>query len=82
MVGPPGVERGTLLAARQAAESVTFAEIPMRNIRTSHVKQWVKAMSQPAAGRRPGLAPITIRTRYNYVHMALRAAVGDRIIGL
>ena len=37
-------------------------------------------MSQPAPGRKIGLAPSTIRTRYNYVHMALRAAVVDRII--
>ncbi|RBY90011.1 site-specific integrase [Blastococcus sp. TF02A-26] len=73
-------ERGTTLAAQQAAGSVTFADVPMRQIRTSHVQQWVKAMSQPAGGRRTGLAPSTIRTRYNYVHMALRAAVVDRII--
>src|SRR3954452_13061050 len=37
-------------------------------------------MSQPALTRKSGLAPSTIRTRYNYVHMALRAAVVDRII--
>ena len=73
-------ERGTLLAARQAADSVTFSDVPMRQIRTSHVQQWVKVMSQHAGSRRSGLAPSTIRTRYNYVHMALRAAVVDRII--
>ncbi len=73
-------ERGTTLAARQAADSVTFADVPMRQIRPSHVQQWVKAMSQPADGRRSGLAPSTIRTGYNYVHMAMRAAVVDRII--
>jgi integrase len=72
--------RGTTLAARQAADSVTFADLPMRQLRPSHVQQWVKAMSQPANGRKTGLAPSTIRTRYNYVHMALRAAVVDRII--
>ena len=44
------------------------------------MQQWVKAMSQPARGRKTGLAPSTIRTRYNYVHMAMRAAVVDRII--
>jgi hypothetical protein len=44
------------------------------------VRQWVKTMSQPASGRKSGRAPSTIRTRYNYVHMALRAAVVDRII--
>jgi integrase len=73
-------ERGTVLAARQAADSVTFADMPMRQIRTSHVQQWVKAMSQSTHTRRTGLAPSTVRTRYNYVHMALRAAVVDRII--
>jgi integrase len=73
-------ERGTTLAAQQAADSVTFADVPMRQIRPSHVQQWVKAMSQPAGTRRSGLAPTTIRTRYNYVHMAMRAAVVDRII--
>ena len=70
-------ERGTTLAARQAADSVTFADVPMRQVRASHVQQWVKAMSQPTRARRTGLAPSTIRTRYNYVHMALRAAAGD-----
>jgi integrase len=73
-------QRGTMLAARQAADSVTFADVPMRQLRPSHVQHWVKVMSQPAAGRQSGLAPSTIRTRYNYVHIALRAAVVDRII--
>jgi integrase len=73
-------ERGTTLAAQQAADSVTFADVPMRQIRPSHVQQWVKVMSQPASSRTSGLAPSTIRTRYNYVHMAMRAAVVDRII--
>ena len=73
-------ERGTTLAAEQAASSVTFADVPMRQIRPSHVQQWVKVMSQPASSRTSGLAPSTIRTRYNYVHMAIRAAVVDRII--
>ena len=71
---------GTLIAAQRAATSVTFADVPMRRIRTSHVQQWVRTMTQPAPGRRHGLAPTTIRTRFNYVHMALRAAVTDRII--
>jgi integrase len=53
----------------------------MRQIRPSHLQQWVKAMSQPAVtGRKSGLAPSTIRTRYNYAHMAFRAAVVDRVI--
>src|SRR4051794_16208614 len=60
-------ERGTTLAAEQGADSVAFADVPMRQIRPSHVQQWVKARSQPATGRRSGFAPSTIRTRYNYV---------------
>jgi integrase len=73
-------ERGTMLAAQQAAASVTFADVPMRQIRPSHVQQWVKAMSRPASTRKSGLAASTIRTRYNYVHISLRAAVLDRVI--
>lgn len=73
-------ERGTVLAARQAADSVAVADVPIRPIRPSHVQQWVKAVSQPAGGRRCGLALSTIRTRCNHVHMAMRAAVVDRII--
>ena len=73
-------ERGTMLAAQQAAASVTFADVPMRQIRPSHVQQWIKAMSRPASTRKSGLAPSTIRTRYNYVHISLRAAVLDRVI--
>lgn len=71
---------GTLISAEQAADSVTFAHTPMRAIRPSHVQQWVKAMSLPAKSRSTRLAPSTIRTRFNYVHMAFRAAVEDRII--
>jgi integrase len=73
-------ERGTVLAAQQAAASVTFVDVPMRHIRPSHVQQWIKAMSRPASSRKSGLAPSTIRTRYNYVHISLRAAVLDRVI--
>ena len=71
---------GTVIAARRAAGSVTFADLPLRRIRASHVQQWVRTMAQPAPGRGRGLAPTTIRTRFNYVHMALRAAVTDRVI--
>lgn len=53
--------------AQQAADSVTFGSVPMRLIKPSHVEQWVKDMSTRLAGS-------TIRTRYNYVHMAFRAA--------
>lgn len=72
--------RGTLTTAQMAADSATFRDMPMRVIRPSHVQQWVKAMSQSASSRSTGLAASTIRTRYNFVHMAFRAAVEDRII--
>lgn len=52
---------------------MTFADLPMGQIRPSHVQQWVKAMSHRSA-------PTTVRTRFNYVHICLRAAVTDRII--
>lgn len=64
---------GTLEAARQAAGSVPFADLPMRRILRSHVEAWVKSLSTT-------LAPSTTRMRYNYVHMAFRAAVRDKVI--
>jgi integrase len=66
--------RGTQLAAQQAADSVTFANVAMARIRRSHLEQWVK--SETARG----LQPRTMQTRYNYVYAAFRAAVADRII--
>jgi len=71
---------GTVLSARQAADSVTFATVPMSKIRASHLEQWVKAMTLPAESRKSGLAPSTISTRFNYVQMAFQAAVRDRVI--
>lgn len=64
---------GTLEAALQAGESVTFGAVPMRQLLRSHVEAWVKQMSAT-------LAPRTTRMRFNYVHMALRAAVRDKVI--
>lgn len=64
---------GTLEAARQAAVSVTFGAVPMRLVLRSHVEAWVKQMSTT-------LAASTTKMRYNYVHMAFRAAVRDKII--
>lgn len=72
--------RGTLEAAQQAAASVTFGSLPMSALRASHVEAWVKSMSQPAASRKSGLAPSTIKTRVTYVRMSLNAAVRDRVI--
>jgi integrase len=64
---------GTLEAAERAAGSVTFRDVPMRKILRSHVEAWVKVMSTT-------LAVSTTRMRYNYVHMAFRAAVRDKVI--
>lgn len=71
---------GTREAAQQAADSVTFGGVPLKAIRQSHLQTWIKAMSQPAPTRKKGLAASTIRTRFDYVHMALRAAVVDRCV--
>lgn len=54
--------------------SVTFGDVPLRNLRASHVEAWVKAMSAQ------GLAPSTIGSRMNGVRAALKAAVRDRVI--
>ena len=54
--------------------SVTFADLPMKAIRRSHVEAWVKAMSTQ-------WAPSTIKTRFVIVRSVFRAAVADRVIG-
>ncbi|MBM0125613.1 tyrosine-type recombinase/integrase [Pimelobacter simplex] len=72
---------GTLEAAQQAAGSVTFGAVPMRKILRSHVEAWVKEMSSGSAdSTRKPLAASTTKMRYNYVHMAFRAAVRDKVI--
>src|ERR1700691_5201178 len=57
-----------------AANSVTFANVPLRSVRRSHVEQWVKQ----ATARK--LAASTIHTRMNNVRAVLRGAVDDRVI--
>ena len=52
--------------------SVTFASVPLRSLRRSHVEGWVKSMSSR------GLAASTIATRANNVRAVLRGAVADR----
>lgn len=54
--------------------SVTFGDVPLKDLRASHVEAWVKA--SVAAG----LAPTTVASRMNGVRSALRAAVRDRVI--
>lgn len=77
---------GTLVAARQAADSVPFGSVRLDRITPADVQGWVKAMTQPAGsewkdgrpGRKTGLAASTIQVRFNYVHMCLRAAVAEK----
>lgn len=71
---------GTRESAGQAAASVTFGSVPLKALRPSHFQHWVKAKSQPGEKRTGGLAASTIRTRWNYVHMAVVGAMQDRII--
>jgi len=65
---------GTREAARTAVDSVPWVEAPLRSVKPSHVQAWV------AAETKRGLAASTMRTRLNYVQMAFRAAVADRMI--
>lgn len=64
---------GTGNAMRLAA-ATTFADVPMKALRRSHIEHWVKAMQAR------GLAPGTIKTRYSNVRSVLRAAVRDRVM--
>lgn len=66
--------QGTLEAARTAVCSVPWAESPIGGVKPSDVLSWV------TSERKRGLAPSTIRTRLNYVQMAFRAAVRDKVI--
>jgi integrase len=64
----------TVRAMDFAANSVTFADLPLNRVRRSHIEAWVKAMvAKP-------LAPGTIKTRFTNVRAVFRAAVGDKII--
>lgn len=73
---------GTDRAMRLAARSVTFGGVQLRALRRSHVEQWIKAMqtADRGEGKPRGLAPGTIKTRYNNVRAVLRAAVRDRVM--
>lgn len=66
---------GTLVAARRAVESTSFADVPLSKIALEHVERWVKDMTLPAATRKQGLAPSTQQMRLNYVRMVFNAAV-------
>ena len=57
-----------------AAASVPFGQVPLAELRRSHVEQWVEQMATR------GLAPGTIGTRVSNVRAVLRAAVRDWVI--
>jgi integrase len=65
---------GTVLAAETALQSVPWKDERIAGVKPSHVQAWVSAEA------RRGLAASTIRTRLNYVQMAFRAAVRDKVI--
>lgn len=66
--------RGTADAVELAASSVTFGDVPLADLRPSHVESWIKSMQARE------LAASTIRTRYNNVRSVLRAAIRDRLL--
>lgn len=66
---------GTVKAMELAAGSAPFAGAEIRTIRRSHVEAWIKTMVVA------GLAPGTVRTRFNNVRAVFRAAHRDRVIG-
>lgn len=65
---------GTHHVMDQAVRSVTFGDVPLGELRPSHVESWVKAMQEA------GLQPSTIRTRFSNVRSVIRAAVRDRFM--
>ena len=65
-------ESGTRHTMDLSARSVSFADVPLTDLRKSHVELWVKEM------QRNGLQPTTIRTRFANVHAAIRVAASGR----
>jgi integrase len=67
-------EANTRRAMDLAVNGATFADMPLSELRSSHVQAWVKSMQDK------GLAPGTIKTRFTNVRGVLRAAVRDRVL--
>jgi integrase len=65
---------GTAKAMGLAVRSCTFGDVEFRNLKRSHVEAWVKKMTVD------GLAPGTVKTRYNNVRSVLRGARNDRML--
>jgi integrase len=66
--------RGTVLSANVAAKSVTFGDVALGDVKTSHIEQWISTLIK--AGQKPS----TITLKYVHVNHAFRAAVKDRRI--
>jgi integrase len=64
----------TRRAMALACESVPFGAVPFCELRASHVEAWVKQMQDN------GLAPSTIRTRFQNARSVIRAAVRDGLL--
>lgn len=64
---------GTLEAAERAAVEVPFGDVAMNRLTAEDFQGWIRSM------RERKLADSTIKMRFSYVHMAVRAAVGSLI---
>lgn len=65
---------GTVTHMNLVARAVPFGDVPLKNVRGSHLEAWVKKMHTD------GLAPLTIANRFTAVRTIFRAAVKDRRI--
>lgn len=65
---------GTKHTMDLSANSVTFGDVGLADLRPSHIEAWVKRMQDN------GLEPTTIRTRFANVRNIIRAAVRDRLL--
>lgn len=65
---------GTIRKVDQAIGCVTFGDVPLERLRPSHIQAWVKSMVDKP------LAPNTVRSRFDHIRAAIRAAVADRAI--
>ena len=59
-----------------------FGHVPLNRIQRSHIETWIKHLQTLDRGERRdcGLAPGTIKTRFNNVRAVFRGAVRDRLI--
>lgn len=66
-------EHTTRRGMDNTAKHVTFGDVPLGDIRRSHIESWVKAMTGT-------LAASTIKTRMSNVRAVIHAAIADKII--